>query len=155
MKSYSIFPKSIFSKSPNFAPPQFRNRGAFWETKTIFGIIYQNTIKNAKKIPNQKHFFLKWSIKHGLHLNKKALLRNILMKLGQLFWWRLYLIKLWKFTPTDSTWCRIVWLTWKLNFYNWGCKNYMEEGTKFKYCQFFINFQLITICWKQGSKKKT
>jgi hypothetical protein len=52
MKSYSIFPKSISPKSPNFAPPQFRNRGVFWETKTIFGIIYQNTIKNAKKIPN-------------------------------------------------------------------------------------------------------
>ncbi len=41
MKSYNIFLKSIFLKSPNFAPPQFRNRGAFWVTKTIFGILYQ------------------------------------------------------------------------------------------------------------------
>jgi hypothetical protein len=34
MKSYSIFSKSIFPKSPNFAPPQLRNRGGnqsyFW-----------------------------------------------------------------------------------------------------------------------------
>jgi hypothetical protein len=29
MKSYSIFPKGIFPKSPNFVPPQFRNRRAF------------------------------------------------------------------------------------------------------------------------------
>jgi hypothetical protein len=58
MKSYNIFPKSIFAKSPNFAPLQFRNRGAFWETKNIFGKHYPNTLKNAQKKPILKQFFL-------------------------------------------------------------------------------------------------
>jgi hypothetical protein len=57
MKSYSIFPKSIFAKSPNFAPSQFRNRGAFWETKNIFGKHYPNTLENAQKTLILKHFF--------------------------------------------------------------------------------------------------
>jgi hypothetical protein len=71
MKSYSIFPKSIFAKSPNFSPLQFRNKGAFWETKNIFGKNYPNTLKSAQKRPDSKTiFFLKWSFKHGLHLEK-------------------------------------------------------------------------------------
>jgi hypothetical protein len=57
MKSYNIFPKSIFAKSPNFDPPQFQNRGAFWETKNIFGKHYPNTLKNAQKTPILKPFF--------------------------------------------------------------------------------------------------
>jgi hypothetical protein len=57
MKSYSIFPKNIFAKSPNFAPSQFRNRRAFWETKNIFGKHYPNTHKNAQKTPTLKQFF--------------------------------------------------------------------------------------------------
>ncbi len=68
MKSYSIFPNTNFAKSPNFAPSQFRNRGAFWENKNIFGKYYPNTLKNAQKAPILKQFFLKWSFKHGLHL---------------------------------------------------------------------------------------
>jgi hypothetical protein len=47
IKSYSIFPKSIFAKSPNFAPSHFLNRGAFSETKNIFGTLYPNSLKNA------------------------------------------------------------------------------------------------------------
>jgi hypothetical protein len=57
MKSYSIFPKSIFAKTPNFASLQLRNRGVFWETKTIFEILYQNTLENAKDILNLRYFF--------------------------------------------------------------------------------------------------
>jgi hypothetical protein len=57
MKSYNIFPKIIFAKSPNFAPLQFRNRGAFWETKNIFGRHHPNTLKNAQKTPILKQFF--------------------------------------------------------------------------------------------------
>ncbi len=67
MKSYSIFPKSIFGKSPKFAPLQFRNKGAFWETKNIFGKHYPYTLKNAQETPIKKQFFLKWSFKHELH----------------------------------------------------------------------------------------
>jgi hypothetical protein len=58
MKSYSIFSKTIFAKSPNFAPSQFRNRGAFWETKNIFGKHYPNTLENTQKTPILKQFFL-------------------------------------------------------------------------------------------------
>jgi hypothetical protein len=57
MKSYKIFPKSIFAKSPNFAPLQFRNRRAFWETKNIFEKHYPNTLKNAQKTLILEQFF--------------------------------------------------------------------------------------------------
>jgi hypothetical protein len=62
MKSYSVSPKSIFAKLPfftNFAPPQFRNREAFWETKNIFGMHYPNTLNNAQKTRILKQFFSK------------------------------------------------------------------------------------------------
>jgi hypothetical protein len=59
MKIYIIFSKSIFAKSPIFAPLKVPEQGGFWETKNIFGKQYPNTLKNAQKTPILKQFFLK------------------------------------------------------------------------------------------------
>jgi hypothetical protein len=57
MKSYGLFRKTIFSKSPKNAPLQFRNRGACWETKGIFEINYLNVLENSKKFAFGDNFF--------------------------------------------------------------------------------------------------
>jgi hypothetical protein len=50
MKSYSIFPKSMFGESPNFVPFQFRNRRPFGKLKNIFGTHYPKMLaKTATK----------------------------------------------------------------------------------------------------------
>jgi hypothetical protein len=62
IKSYSIFPKSIFAKIPFFHQPYHffstvPEQGAFWETKNLFGNHYPITLKNAQKTRILKQFF--------------------------------------------------------------------------------------------------
>jgi hypothetical protein len=61
IKVTAFFPKAFLQKYyflTNFDPPQFRNKGAFWETKNIFGNHYPSTLKNAQKTRIIKQFFL-------------------------------------------------------------------------------------------------
>jgi hypothetical protein len=59
-KVTAFFPKAFLQKYyffTNFDPSQFRNRGAFWETKNIFGNHYPITLKNAQKTRIVQQFF--------------------------------------------------------------------------------------------------
>jgi hypothetical protein len=49
-----------FPQNPKNAPLQFRNRGAFWETKSIYEICYLNLLENV-------NFFGNYVVKKYIH----------------------------------------------------------------------------------------
>jgi hypothetical protein len=57
IKSYTIFPKSIFPKSPNFAPPQFRTGGPFEKPKPFLEYYTKTQLKLSKRSQIKNTFF--------------------------------------------------------------------------------------------------